>query len=139
MIKDIMHDEKFLSQKAEAATKDDIPVGKDLVDTLQAYKYRCVGMAANMIGVNKAIIAVELERMPAAILMFNPKLVKKSAKSQKVTERCLSVAGEHEAIRYESIEVTYRDVNWNKKKEKFSGWTAQIIQHELDHLAGILV
>lgn len=139
MIRDIMRDEKFLSQKAIAATKEDMAEAKDLADTLMAHSHRCVGMAANMIGINKAIIAIKSEEMSEVLLMLNPKYTKKSAKSYKVQEGCLSLTGQRDTVRYDSIEVSYRDVNWQKQKAKFSGWVAQIIQHEMDHLAGIII
>ena len=139
MVREIMHDEKFLSQKAEPATKDDMETAQDLADTLICYRYKCVGLAANMIGVNKAIIAIKPEEATEVLLMFNPKIVKKSAKSHKVEEGCLSLEGHRETVRYENIEVAYRDKDWQKRKEKYSGWIAQIIQHEIDHLNGILI
>lgn len=139
MVRDIMRDEAFLAQKAVQAVKEDMQDGQDLVDTLQAHSHHCVGMAANMIGINKAIIAIKSEEMQEVLLMFNPKITKKSAKNYKVQEGCLSLEGQRYTVRYESIEVSYRDRAWQKQKGKFSGWVAQIIQHEMDHLSGIII
>lgn len=139
MVRDIMRDEAFLAQKAVHAVKEDMQDGQDLVDTLQAHSHHCVGMAANMIGINKAIIAIKSEEMQEVLLMFNPKITKKSAKNYKVQEGCLSLDGQRDTVRYESIEVSYRDRAWQKQKGKFSGWVAQIIQHEMDHLSGIII
>lgn len=139
MVRDIMRDEAFLAQKAVQAVKEDMQDGQDLVDTLQAHSHHCVGMAANMIGINKAIIAIKSEEMKEVLLMFNPKITKKSAKNYKVQEGCLSLDGQRDTVRYESIEVSYRDKAWQKQKGKFSGWVAQIIQHEMDHLSGIII
>lgn len=139
MIREIMRDESFLAKKAVPATQEDMPEALDLKETLQAHAHHCVGMAANMIGVNKAIIAIKTERMPRVLLMFNPKIVKKSAKSYKTQEGCLSLEGQRDTVRYESIEVSYRDMEWRKQKDKFSGWVAQVIQHEIDHINGIII
>lgn len=139
MVRDIMRDEAFLAQKAVQAVKEDMQDGQDLVDTLQAHSHHCVGMAANMIGINKAIIVIKSEEMQEVLLMFNPKITKKSAKNYKVQEGCLSLEGQRDTVRYESIEVSYRDRAWQKQKGKFSGWVAQIIQHEMDHLSGIII
>lgn len=139
MIREIMRDESFLAKKAVPATQEDMHDALDLKETLQAHAHHCVGMAANMIGVNKAIIAIKTERMPRVLLMFNPQILKKSAKSYKTQEGCLSLEGQRDTVRYESIEVSYRDMEWRKQKEKFSGWVAQVIQHEIDHLNGIII
>lgn len=139
MVREIMRDQLFLAQKSIAATKKDMQEAIDLKETLQAHAHHCVGMAANMIGVNKAIIAIKTEQMPEVLLMFNPKITKKSAKSHKVQEGCLSLEGQRDTVRYESIEVSYRDATWRKQKGKYSGWTAQVIQHEIDHLNGIII
>ena len=136
MVKPIMRDLFFLRQKAEKATKGDFPVAIDLLDTLKAHEDGCVGMAANMIGVNKAIIAVNMGFMNVA--MFNPVVVKKSG-AFETEEGCLSLSGVRKTTRYEEIEVEYEDMNFKKQHQKFSGWTAQIIQHECDHLAGIII
>ena len=124
-----MRDLFFLRQKAEKATKGDFPVAIDLLDTLKAHEDGCVGMAANMIGVNKAIIAVNMGFMNVA--MFNPRIVKKSG-SYQTEEGCLSLIGVRPCTRYQEIELEYQDMNWKKQRQKYTGWIAQIIQHEVD-------
>ena len=119
MIKPIMRDIFFLNQKSELATEADKQVAIDLLDTLKANEAGCVGMAANMIGVKKRIIAVNMGLFNIA--MFNPKIVKRTG-AYETEEGCLSL-----------------DMNFKKKREKYSGWTAQIIQHEIDHCDGILI
>ena len=136
MVKPIMRDLFFLRQKAEKATKGDFPVAIDLLDTLKAHEDGCVGMAANMIGVNKAIIAVNMGFMNVA--MFNPRIVKKSG-SYQTEEGCLSLIGVRPCTRYQEIELEYQDMNWKKQRQKYTGWIAQIIQHEVDHLEGIII
>lgn len=136
MIKTIVKDIFFLGQKAELATKDDLQVGRDLQDTLRANREACVGMAANMIGVNKRIIIVNMGFIDA--VMFNPVLLKKQ-NPYETEEGCLSLTGVRKTIRYENIEVEYLDMNWKKQRQKLHGWTAQICQHEMDHLEGIII
>lgn len=137
MVKEIMKDLLFLGRKAEAATKENRAIAEDLLDTLRAHRDHCVGMAANMIGEQKAIIAiVEGNRLTA---MLNPDVVKKSPKTYKTVEGCLSIPGEREVERHDWIEVKYRDMDWHKEKRKFTGFEAEIIQHELDHLEGKLI
>ena len=136
MIKPIVRDTFFLSQKAEEATKADLPLAKDMLDTLAANADRCVGMAGNMIGVRKRVIIVHADGVN--IVMFNPVITAKAG-PYEAEEGCLSLAGTRKTIRYESIEAEYRDVGWNKRRGRFSGFTAQIIQHEVDHLEGILI
>ena len=136
MVKNIMRDPLFLSQKSEIATKEDLQVGRDLMDTLRANKERCVGMAANMIGVKKNIIIVNMGFID--VVMFNPVIVKKTG-AFETEEGCLSLIGARKTTRYEEIEVEYEDMNFKKQHQKFSGWTAQIIQHECDHLDGIII
>ena len=137
MVKEIMKDLLFLGRKAEAATKEDRAIAEDLLDTLRVNRDHCVGMAANMIGEQKAIIAiVEGNRLTA---MLNPEVVKKSPKTYKTVEGCLSIPGEREVERHDWIEVKYRDMDWHKEKRKFTGFEAEIIQHELDHLEGKLI
>ena len=131
-----MRDLFFLRQKAEKATKGDFPVAIDLLDTLKAHEDGCVGMAANMIGVNKAIIAVNMGFMNVA--MFNPRIVKKSG-SYQTEEGCLSLIGVRPCTRYQEIELEYQDMNWKKQRQKYTGWIAQIIQHEVDHCNGIII
>lgn len=136
MIKPIVKDTFFLSQKSVPATRDDLQVGRDLQDTLEANRAGCVGMAANMIGVRKRVIIVNMGILD--IVMFNPVLVKKDT-PYEAEEGCLSLTGVRSTTRYQNIEVEYYDMNWKKQRQKLSGWTAQICQHELDHLEGILI
>ena len=136
MIKPIMRDVLFLSQPSVPATPDDMQIAIDLLDTLKHNEDACVGMAANMIGVSKRIIVVNMGLMNMA--MFNPMIVAKSG-PYETEESCLSLTGERRTTRYEEIEVEYEDMQWNKQKRKFTGWTAQIIQHECDHLEGIII
>ncbi|KAF0340401.1 peptide deformylase [Pediococcus acidilactici] len=136
MQKNIVRDQNFLSQKSVPATRADLPTALDLVDTLAANADRAVGLAANMIGVKKQIIAVSIGVMNIA--MLNPKLIKKSHPYQ-TKEGCLSLTGERSTTRYKEIEVQYQDLNFKKQTQHFSGWIAKIIQHEIDHCAGILI
>lgn len=136
MRKEIVKDVLFLSQKSEKATKDDIYVIDDLVDTLSANLDECVGMAANMIGVKKQILVFCMG--PSIVSMVNPVIVKKES-SYETEESCLSLIGFRKTTRYEKIEVEYFDRNFKKHKEKFSGFVAQIIQHEIDHFDGIII
>lgn len=136
MIKPIMRDIFFLNQKSEPATENDKQVAINLLDTLKANEAGCVGMAANMIGVKKQIIAVNMGIVNVA--MFNPKIVRKSGKYE-TEEGCLSLDGVRPCTRYKEIEVEYQDMNFKKQKQKYSGWIAQIIQHECDHLEGIII
>ncbi len=136
MVRDICKDVLFLSQKSEPATKEDMQVIQDLLDTLKANEAGCVGMAANMIGVKKRIIVVNMGFLNVA--MLNPVIVKRTG--EYVTEEgCLSLTGVRGTTRYQEIEVEYYDVNWKKQRGRFTGWTAQIIQHECDHLEGIII
>lgn len=136
MVREIMRDETFLSQKAEPATLEDLPVAQDLLDTLTAHKDSCVGMAANMIGVRKRIIAFDGEGK--YMVMFNPEIVKKSG-PYEAEEGCLSLAGTRKAKRWQSIKVRYQNEQFQIRFKTFTGWTAQIIQHEIDHCEGILI
>lgn len=136
MVKPIMRDLFFLRQRAEKATEADRQTAIDLLDTIKAHEDGCVGMAANMIGVNKAIIAVNMGFMNVA--MFNPKIVKRNGKYE-TEEGCLSLDGVRKCVRYQEIEVEYEDINFKRQRQKYSGWTAQIIQHECDHLNGIII
>ena len=136
MVREIMRDEAFLSQKAEPATLEDLPVDQDLLDTLTAHKAGCVGMAANMIGVNKRIIAFNNEG--TYMMMFNPEIIKKSG-SYEAEEGCLSLTGIRKAKRWQSIKVQYQNEQFQTCFNTFAGWTAQIIQHEIDHCEGILI
>ena len=136
MIRPIVRDIIFLGQRSEEATKQDMSVGQDLQDTLKANQERCVGMAANMIGVKKRIIIVNMGFMN--VVMYNPVIVKKDT-PYETEEGCLSLDGVRKATRYQNIEVEYLDSSWKKHRQKYSGWTAQIIQHEVDHLSGIII
>ena len=136
MVKPIMKDIFFLGQKSEEATRADLQVGKDLEDTLEANREGCVGMAANMIGVKKRVIIVNMGLVD--LVMFNPVLLKADT-PYEAEEGCLSLVGVRKTTRYQNIEVEYLDKNWNKKRIKLSGWYAQICQHELDHLDGIII
>lgn len=136
MIRPIMKDEKFLAQKSVPATKEDLAVVEDLIDTLRANLERCVGMAANMIGIKKRIIVFAIGEI--IVPMINPVIVKKE-KSYVTEESCLSLVGFRETTRYETIEVEYLDKQFNKQKGTFTGFVAQIIQHEIDHCNGIII
>lgn len=136
MVKSIVRDIFFLCQKSEEAVKQDLGVGQDLQDTLKANQDRCVGMAANMIGVKKRIIIVNMGFLN--MVMYNPVIVKKDTPYQ-AEEGCLSLDGVRKTTRYQNIEVEYLDSSWKKHRQSYSGWTAQIIQHECDHLAGIII
>ncbi len=136
MIKPIVKDVMFLGQKSEAAAKEDLSTGQDLQDTLNANRDRCVGMAANMIGVKKRIIIVNMSFLD--VVMYNPVILKKDT-PYETEEGCLSLDGVRKTIRYQNIEAEYLDASWKKHRQKFSGWTAQIIQHEIDHLNGVII
>ena len=136
MICEICKDEMFLAQKAEPATPDDLPLAYDLLETLKHHKDRCVGMAANMIGVNKRIIVFENES--AYTLMFNPEIIKKSG-PYDAEEGCLSLTGTHTARRWRSIKVRWQNERFQERLKTFTGWTAQIIQHEIDHCEGRII
>lgn len=136
MVRPICKDVLILSQKAEPATKADMQVVQDLLDTLKANEAGCVGMAANMIGVKKRIIAVHMGFLN--VPMINPVIVKRSG-AYETEEGCLSLVGVRPTTRYQEIEVEYFDVNWKKQRNKYSGWIAQIIQHECDHLEGRII
>ncbi len=136
MIKPIVKDVLFLGEKSEPATKDDMEVVEDLIDTLRANIDGCVGMAANMIGVKKCIIVFTIGDV--IVPMLNPIIVNKE--NPYVTEEsCLSLTGFRETTRYETIEVEYFDKNFKKQKDVFTGFVAQIIQHEVDHCNGIII
>ena len=136
MVREIMRDEAFLSQKAEPATLEDLPVAQDLLDTLTAHKDGCVGMAANMIGVCKRIIVFDNEGKYT--VMFNPEIIKKSG-PYEAEEGCLSLTGTRKAKRWQSIKVQYQNEQFQTCFNTFAGWTAQIIQHEIDHCEGVLI
>ena len=141
MIKELMHDPIFLAGKSEIATKEDLQVAQDLLETLIANQDRCVGMAANMIGVRKRIIAFldESGRTPTYTVMFNPEIIKKDG-SYDTEESCLSLlGGPRPCKRYQSIKVQYQTSDMQTRIKTFTGWTAQIIQHEVDHCNGVLI
>lgn len=136
MIKDIVKDVMFLSQKAEKAIEKDKYIANDLLDTLNANKDRCVGLAANMIGYNKAIICVSCGLYD--FIMINPVITNKNGEYQ-TEEGCLSLIGERKCKRYKEIEVDYLDMSFNKQHGKYAGFVAKIIQHEIDHTNGIII
>lgn len=136
MIKQVVKDVLFLGQKSEPATKNDVAVIDDLIDTLRANLDACVGMAANMIGVKKRILVFSLGNI--IVPMVNPVIVKKENKYE-TEESCLSLNGFRKTTRYEKIEVEYLDRNFKKHRDTFKGFTAQIIQHEIDHFEGIII
>lgn len=136
MIRDICKDEAFLAQKAETATPDDLDVAADLLETLEHHKDGCVGMAANMIGVNKRIIA--FDNAGEYMVMFNPEIIKKSEPYDAV-EGCLSLTGTRACKRWKSIKVRWQNERFQERIKTFTGWTAEIIQHEVDHCEGIII
>ena len=141
MIRELMHDPIFLAGKSEPATKEDIPVAQDLLESLMAHREGCVGMAANMIGVRKCIIAFldESGRVPTYTVMLNPQIVAKSG-IYETEEGCLSLLGyPRKTKRYKKIRVQYQTADMKVKTKVFEGFTAQIIQHEIDHCNGILI
>ena len=136
MIREICRDEAFLSQAAEAATPDDVQTASDLLETLEHHKSGCVGMAANMIGVNKRIIA--FDNGGSYMVMFNPEIIKKS-EPYTAEEGCLSLSGTRRTTRWRSIKVRWQNERFQERIKTFTGWTAQIIQHEIDHCSGIII
>ena len=136
MIRDICKDEAFLSQKAEPAAPADLSIAADLLETLEHHRAGCVGMAANMIGVCKRIIVFNNE--DKYMVMFNPEIIKKSG-PYEAEEGCLSLTGTRKAKRWQSIKVWYQNEQFQTRFKTFTGWTAQIIQHEIDHCEGILI
>lgn len=137
MIKNIMRDEKFLSIASIDATIEDLSIGNDLIDTLRFNRSRCVGMAANMIGVSKRIIIFEDEDKNY-IVMYNPVIIKQEGEYE-TEEGCLSLDGVRKTKRYKKIKVEYLDYEFRKRIKTYSGFTAQIIQHEIDHCNGIII
>ena len=136
MIREICKDEAFLAQKAEPAAADDLVVAQDLLDTLTAHKDGCVGMAANMIGVNKRIIAFDNEG--EYMVMFNPVIVKQSG-PYEAEEGCLSLTGTRKTKRFQTIKVQWQNEKLQTRIKTFTGWTAEIIQHEIYHCEGVLI
>ena len=136
MVRPIMKDPIFLSRKSEAATAADVEIANDLLETLSFHKEGCVGMAANMIGISKRIIAFDCGS--AYMVMFNPEILKASGEYE-TEEGCLSLPGTRKTKRYRKIKVRYQNEAMQVRLKTFDGWTAQIIQHEIDHLNGILI
>ena len=136
MIREICKDEKFLAQKAEQATPDDIQTATDLLETLEAHKDGCVGMAANMIGVNKRIIVFDDDGKYQ--VMFNPVIVKHDG-PYEAEEGCLSLTGRRKVKRFRTIKVQWQNEKLQTRRKTFTGWTAEIIQHEIDHCEGVLI
>ena len=136
MIREICRDETFLAQKAAPATADDLATAQDLLDTLTAHKDSCVGMAANMIGVCKRIIAFDNEG--TYMVMFNPVIVRQSG-PYEAQEGCLSLTGVRKTKRFPTIKVQWQNEQFQTRLKTFTGWTAEIIQHEIDHCEGILI
>ncbi|MCI7214305.1 peptide deformylase [Dysosmobacter sp.] len=136
MIREICRDETFLAQKAAPATADDLATAQDLLDTLTAHKDGCVGMAANMIGVCKRIIAFDNEG--TYMVMFNPVIIRQSG-PYEAQEGCLSLTGVRKTKRFQTIKVQWQNEQFQTRLKTFTGWTAEIIQHEIDHCEGILI
>ena len=137
MVKELVHDPILLARKSAPATRDDLQTAQDLLDTLLAHREGCVGMAANMIGICKRIIVFDNEGTP--MLMFNPQIIKSSGEYE-TEEGCLSLlGGPRKTKRYQKIKVQYQTQEFQVRLKTFEGWTAQIIQHEIDHCNGILI
>ena len=136
MIREICRDETFLAQKAAPATADDLAMAQDLLDTLTAHKDGCVGMAANMIGVCKRIIAFDNEG--TYMVMFNPVIIRQSG-PYEAQEGCLSLSGVRKTKRFQTVKVQWQNEQFQTRLKTFTGWTAEIIQHEIDHCEGILI
>jgi len=137
MVRELMHDPIFLAQKSTPATKDDLEVARDLLETLEFHKDGCVGMAANMIGVTKRIIVFDNEG--AYMIMLNP-MILKGSDLYETEEGCLSLlGGPRKTKRYKKIKVQYQNLDMQTRQKTFTGWTAQIIQHEIDHCNGVLI
>lgn len=141
MVKELVHDPIFLGVKSDRATKEDLQAAKDLLDTLMAHKDSCVGMAANMIGVSRRIIAFydESGRVPAYTVMFNPEIIRKDG-AYHTEESCLSLlGGPRSCKRFQTIKVRWQTDAFQTRIKTFTGWTAQIIQHEIDYCDGVLI
>jgi len=136
MVKSIVKDVMFLGQKSEPVTKEDLSIAQDLKDTLAAHRDGCVGMAANMIGYKKNMIIVSLGIVD--LVMLNPVITKKSG-PYETEEGCLSLEGVRKTTRYQNITVKYQDITMKQRVQDYNGWVAQIIQHECDHLEGIII
>ena len=138
MIREIVKDESFLKKPAEKAGKEDLNVAADLADTLRFHSDHCLGMAANMIGRNVAVIAVQCPGMPLPLVMLNPEIMEREGQ-RVMMEGCLSLDGQRPALRAEKITVRYQTMNLDWKQGEYRGLAAQVIQHEVDHLRGILI
>lgn len=136
MVREIVHSPLMLRMPSAPATPDDVALGHDLLDTLAAHAHECVGLAANMVGVRKRVIAVDDNGR--ALLMFNPELLETSGPYQ-TEEACLSLEGTRPTTRYRRIKVTWRDASWREHTQTFSDFTAEIIQHEIDHCNGVVI
>ena len=136
MIRPVVRDVFFLRQKSEPATQGDLSIGQDLRDTLASNRDRCVGMAANMIGEKKRVIIVNMG--PVDVVMYNPVITRKNSPFE-TEEGCLSLDGVRKTTRYQNISVEYRDGTWKKRQQNYTGRIAQIIQHEMNHLEGIII
>lgn len=136
MVREIVKDEAFLAQRSEPATAEDLAVGQDLLDTLNAHRMHCVGMAANMIGILKRVII--FDNGGEYMVMYNPEIVKQSG-PYKTQEGCLSLLGVRPCKRYKSIKVKYQNDQFQTRFKTFADWPAQIIQHEIDHCNGIII
>ena len=137
MVRELMHDPLFLGRKSRAATKEDLPIGQDLLETLLAHRATCVGMAGNMIGQTVAVIAFFAGDKPT--VMYNPEILKTEGEYQ-TEEGCLSLlGGPRKCKRYQKIKIRWDNESFQKRVKTFTGWTAQIIQHEVDHCKGILI
>lgn len=136
MVREICKDVIFLARKSEKASPEDLSIGQDLLDTLEAHREGCVGMAANMIGIAKQIIVFDDGGKPC--LMFNPEILR-CADPYEAEEGCLSLTGTRKTTRYRKIKVQYQNEQFQTRIKTYADWTAQIIQHECDHLQGILI
>lgn len=136
MIRDICKDVIFLARKADPATPEDLPVAADLLETLEHHKDGCVGMAANMIGVNKRIIAFDNDG--EYMVMFNPQILRRSG-PYNTEEGCLSLTGVRPVKRWKTIKVQWQNEKFQQRIKNFTGWTAEIVQHEIDHCEGIII
>ena len=137
MVRELIHDPILLGRKSETATKDDLSIAQDLLDTLNAHRETCVGMAANMIGFYKNIIVFDCDGEP--MLMLNPEIIKAEGEYE-TEEGCLSLlGGPRKTRRFQKIKVRYQNTAMQVRLKTFSGWTAQIIQHEVDHCNGVLI
>lgn len=137
MIKPIIRDTMLLGRSSSPATKNDLSAARDLMDTLMAHADTCAGLAANMIGVLKNIIAVNMAGVP--VVMINPRVLSHSPESYQTEEGCLSLEGIRPTSRWNRIEVEYFDMTMTKRRGSYSGFTAQVIQHEMDHCRGIII